>query len=143
MYITPLLMIIHSLLLNWDFVHTLLMATALEGGCEELIHNLTSHVVVDETTWHHKNVSIVVLTDKMCNLRNPAQSGTHLLMLVQGDRYTLARTADSDAGIHLATLNTLSKSMTEVGIVYRGIAPGAIVLYRITFLLKILENELL
>ena len=101
-----------------DFINPLLVAATLEGGGEELIHNLTSHVVVDETTWHHKNVSIVVLTDKMSNLRNPAQSGTHLLMLVKGDRDTLARAADGNTRINLTTLDTFSKGMTEVGIVY-------------------------
>jgi hypothetical protein len=119
------------------------MATALEGCSKELIHDLASHVVVDETTWHHKNVSIVMLTDKMCNLRNPAQAGTHLLVLVKGDRDSLARATDGYAGINLTTLYTLSKSMTEVGIVYWGIAPGAIVLIGIAFLIEILENELL
>ena len=104
------------------------MAAAFEGCSKELIHNLTRHVVVDETTWHNQYVSIVMLTDKMCNLRNPAQSCAHLLVLVQGDRDTLATATDSNTGINLATLDTLSQSVAEVRIIYAGIAPSTIVL---------------
>ena len=66
------------------------MATAFEGGCEELIHDLACHVVVDETTGHHKHVGIVVLTDEVGDLGNPAQSGAHLLVLVQRHADTFA-----------------------------------------------------
>ena len=107
----------YCLLLNGDFIYALLMATAFEGGCEELIHDLTSHVVVNETTRHHEHVGIVVLTDQMCNLWNPTQTGTHLLVLVERHGDTLARTADGYAGIYLTALDALSKCMTEVGIV--------------------------
>ena len=55
----------YCLLLNGDFIYALLMATAFEGCSKELVHNLTSHVVVDETTRHHEHVSIVVLTDEI------------------------------------------------------------------------------
>ena len=71
--------------LNRDLIHALLVAATFEGCGEELVHNLASHVIVDETAWHYQYVGIVVLTDEMCNLRNPAQSGAHLLVLVQGD----------------------------------------------------------
>jgi hypothetical protein len=93
------------------------MATAFEGGCEELIHDLTSHVVVNETTWHHQDVSIVVLTDEVGYLRYPTEACTYLLVLVERHGDTLARTADGYAGIYLTALDALSKCMTEVGIV--------------------------
>ena len=73
------------LFLYGDFIHALLVAATFEAGGEELVHNLASHVIVDETAWHYQYVGIVVLTDEMCNLGNPAQSGAHLLVLVQGD----------------------------------------------------------
>ena len=61
------------------------MPSAFEGGGKELVHNLTGHIVVDETSGHHEHIGIVVLTDQMGYLRNPAQSGTHLLVLVERD----------------------------------------------------------
>ena len=76
---------IDGLLLYGNLINSLLMASAFEGSRKELVHNLASHIVVDETTWHYQYVGIVVLTDEMCNLGNPAQSGAHLLVLVQGD----------------------------------------------------------
>ena len=118
------------------------MATAFEGGCEELVHDLARHVVVDEPTRHHEHIRIVVLTDQMGNLRNPAQTGTHLLVLVQRDADTLAATADGDTGIYLTALDTLGQSMTEVGIVNRCIAPSTVVLIGVALLFQVLEHEL-
>ena len=131
------------LLLNGNLIYTLLVAAAFEGGCEELVHNLTGRIVVDEATWHHEHVGIVVLTDEMGNLWNPAQACTYLLVLVEGDGDTFARTADGDTGIDLTTLDALSQSVTEVGIIDTRIAPGTIVLIGITLLFKVLEHELL
>ena len=106
-----------ELLLYRDFIHSLLMASAFEGSRKELVHNLASHIVVDETTWHYQYVGIIVLTDEMSNLRNPTQTGTNLLVLVQRDADAFTRTADSDTGINLTTLDTLCQSMTKVGII--------------------------
>ena len=129
--------------LNRNLIHALLMATAFEGCSKELVHNLTSHIVVDETTGHYQNVGIVVLTDEMCNLRNPAQTGTNLLVLVQGDRDTLARATDGNARINLTTLDTLSQSVAKVRIIDTCIAPSTIVLVGITLLFEVLEHKLL
>jgi hypothetical protein len=119
------------------------MATALEGSGEELVHNLTGHIIVDESTWHHEYVCIVVLTDEMSNLRDPTQTGTYLLVLVEGDGDTFTRTADGDTGIDLTTLDALSQSVTEVGIIDTRITPCTIILVRITLLFKVLEHKLL
>ena len=67
-----------------------LMPSTFEGGGKELVHNLTGHIVVDESSRHHEHVGIVVLTNQMGYLRNPAQSCAHLLVLVQRDADTLA-----------------------------------------------------
>ena len=107
----------YSSFLNWNLVHTLLVASALKGCGEELVHNLTSHIVVDKATWHHEYIGIVVLTDEMSNLRNPAQTSTYLLVLVQRDADTFTRATDSNARINLATLDTLSQCMTEIGLI--------------------------
>ena len=77
------------------------MASAFEGGSKELVHNLTGHIVVDKTTWHHEYVGIVVLTDEMCNLWDPAQTSAYLLVLVECDADTLTTTTDGNAGINL------------------------------------------
>ena len=119
------------------------MAAAFEGSSEELVHNLARHVVVDETTRHHKYVGIVVLTDEVGDLGNPAQTGSHLLVLVQGDADTLTTATDGDTGIDLTALDTLSEGMTEVGIIDGGVTPSTVVLIRIALLLEILEYEFL
>jgi len=119
------------------------MATALEWSIEILVHDYLSLTVADEATWHYETVGIVVLTDEMCYLYIPAETCTYTLMLVKGHRDTLARTAHCNTAVNLALLNTLGKSMAEVRIVNRSIAPCAIVLYLIAILLEILENELL
>ena len=119
------------------------MPSAFESGGKELVHNLTGHIVVDESSRHHEHVGIVMLTNQMGNLRNPAQAGTHLLVLVQRDADTLTTATDGNAGIHLAALDTLSQRMTEIGIVHRCITPRTIVLIGITLLFQILEHEFL
>ena len=119
------------------------MASAFEGSSEELVHNLTGHIVVDETTWHHEHVGIVVLTDEMCNLWDPTQTGTHLLVLVECDADTFARTADGDTGIKLTTLNALGQCVTEVRIIDTCVTPSTIVLVGITLLLQVLKHKLL
>ena len=119
------------------------MAAAFESSGEELVHNFSSHIVVDETTWHYQNVGVVVLTNEMSDLRNPAQTSTYLLVLVQRNANTLTRTADSDTRINLATFNALSQCVTEIGIIDTCVTPGTIVLNGITLLFQVLEYELL
>ena len=99
------------------------MASAFEGGSKELVHNLTGHIVVDKTTWHHEYVGIVVLTDEMCNLWDPAQTSAYLLVLVECDADTLTTTTDGNAGINLTTLDTFGQSVTKVWIIDTRIAP--------------------
>ena len=62
--------------LHGNLVDALLMTTAFELSGEVFVHNLASHVLVDEPARHYQHVGIVVLTDEMGNLRNPAQAGT-------------------------------------------------------------------
>ena len=76
------------------------MASALKLGGEVLVHNLTSHLLVDKATRHHQHVGIVVLTDEVGNLRNPAEASADALMLVQRHVDALAASADGNAGIH-------------------------------------------
>ena len=83
---------IDGLLLYGNLINSLLMASAFEGSRKELVHNLASHIVVDETTWHYQYVGIIVLADEMSNLRNPTQTGTNLLVLVQRDADAFTRT---------------------------------------------------
>ena len=115
------------------------MATAFEAGGEELVHNLTSHIVVDETTWHYQYVGIVVLTDEMSNLWNPAQTSANLLVLVKRHRDALATATDGNTRIYLTTLDALGQRMSEVRIIYTRITPCTIVLNGVTLLLQVLE----
>ena len=85
------------LLLNRNFIHALLMAAAFESSGEEFVHNLAGHIVVDETTWHHQNVGVVVLTNEMSDLRNPAQTSTYLLVLYRKDKQILKEVTNMPA----------------------------------------------
>ena len=91
------------------------MASALKRGFEELVHDCSCCLVVDEAAWHNQYVGIVVLTAEMGNLRNPCESGANTLMLVERDAYTLTTAANGNAGIYFATLDAFAKCMAEVG----------------------------
>ena len=66
-----------------NLVDTILMASTFKLGREIFIHDFASHILVYETSRHHQHVGIVVLTDEVRDLRNPAQTGTDALVLVQ------------------------------------------------------------
>lgn len=86
-------------------VDTFLMASAFELGGEELIHDALCHGVVDETAGHYEHIGIVVLTDEMCNLGYPAQTGTDGLVLVESHVDALAAATDCYAWEYLALLD--------------------------------------
>ena len=135
--------VVLKLFLYRDLFYATLMATAFKRYCEELVHDGTGCVVVDETTWHHEHIGIVVLTDKLSDFRAPANSRTNALMLVERHGNTLSTTTDGNAGINLAAFNTFSQCVAKIGIVDGGITPCAIVFHRVAFLFQILQNELL
>ena len=56
---------LETCLLYGNAVNASLMATALEGGGQVLVHDLAGHIVVDETAGHYQDVGIIVLTDKV------------------------------------------------------------------------------
>ena len=126
----------------WYLVDTLLMATTFKLGGEVLVHNLASHLLIDEATRHHQHVSIVVLTNQVSNLRNPAQSGADALMLVQRHVDALAAATDGNAGEHLASLDAASQCVTEVRVVARVLGISSVVLILEALLLEILLYEL-
>ena len=84
------------------------MAAALKLGGEILVHNLTGHLFINETSWHHQYVGIVVLTDEMGDLRNPAEACTDGLVLVECHINTLTRATDGNTREHLTLLDALS-----------------------------------
>ena len=104
-------------LFTFHLVDALLVTTALEVCGEELVHDATGHVGIDEAAGHDEHVGIVVLTDEVGNLGNPAQAGAYVLMLVQCHGNALTASADGDAGVHFALLDTTSQSMAEVAVV--------------------------
>ena len=129
--------------LHRNLVDALLMAPALELGGEVFVHNFASHSLVNEAPRHYEHVGVVVLSNQMGNLWNPAKSGTNALMLVQRHVDSLAAAADGYARKNLASFNATRQGMTEVAIVARLLAVRAIVLVLVSLLLKILLNELL
>ena len=118
------------------------MATAFKLRGEILIHDFASHVFVDEATRHDKDVGIVVLTDQMGNLWNPAEAGANRLMLVQRHINAFAGAADGDAGKHLAGFDAAGQGVTEVAVVTRVLAVGAVVLPCDTALVEVLLDVL-
>ena len=129
-------------LLDGNLVDALLMAATFELGGEILVHDLASHVLIDEATGHHEHVGIVVLTDEMGDLRNPAQTGTDGLVLVERHVDALTRTADGNAGIDLTLFDATSQGMTEVGVVAGLFGISTIVLILITLLFEVFLYEL-
>ena len=73
----------NDLFLYRNLFYAALMATALEGNCEKLVHDGTCRVVVDKTTWHHEHVGIIVLTNQLTNFRVPAYTGANALVLIK------------------------------------------------------------
>ena len=89
-----------------------------------------------------QHVGIVVLTDQMGDLRNPAEAGTDALVLVERHVDTLTRSADGDAGIDLTLLNTASQGVAEVAVVAGVLGVGAVVLIDVTLLVEVFLHEL-
>ena len=124
-------------------VHASLMATALEGGVQILVHDLAGHIGIDETAGHYQYVGIIVLTDKVSNLGNPAESGTDTLMLVQSHGDTLSAAAHGYTLLYLTVLYAAGKCMTVIGIVATVGSIGAVVLELQPLLLQVFNNKLL
>ena len=96
-----------------NLVDAALVTTTFEVGGEIFVHNFTGHLLIDETTGHDKHIGIIVLTDEMGNLGNPAQTGTDALVLVERHTDAFAAATDSNAGKYLAILDAACQGMTE------------------------------
>ena len=118
------------------------MASTLELGGEVLVHDGAGSLLRDEAAWHHQHIGIVVLTDEMGNLGNPAETGTYALVLVEGHIDALTRSTDGDTWEYLALLDALSQCMTEVAVVARVLSVSAVVLILVALLLEVLLYEL-
>ena len=119
------------------------MTTALEGGVQVLVHNLAGHVGIDKTAGHYQDVGIVVLTDKVSYLRDPAQSGADTLMLVQGHGDTLSAAAHGYTLLYLTVLYAAGQSVAVIGIVATVWSIGAVVLELQPLLLQVFYHKLL
>ena len=118
------------------------MSATFELGGEVLVHDGTGCLLGDEAAWHYQHVGIVVLTDEMGYLGDPAQTGTDRLVLVERHVDALTRTADGNTGEYLALLNAFSQCVTEVGVVAGVLGVGTIVLILVALLFEVLLNEL-
>ena len=119
------------------------MATALKIRGEEFVHDLTSHVRVDETSRHDQHIGIVVLTAQMGDFRNPAQACAYALVLVQRHADAFAAAADGYARIAFPVFYGLGQRMGIVGIVSTGFGIRAEILIGITFFGEVFLHELL
>lgn len=93
------------------------MTAALKFGVEELVDNLQSHLLRDETCGHGNNVAIVVLATQMGNLGTPAKGTTHIGVFVHGHLHTIAASADNDAATILAIVDNTAHLMSVIGVV--------------------------
>ena len=118
------------------------MAAAFELGRKVLVHDGASSLLRDEASRHYQHVSIVVLTNQVGNLRNPAKTGTDTLVLVKRHVDALTRAADGDTWEYLALLDALGQRVAEVGVVAGVLGISTVVLIGITLLLEILLYEL-
>ena len=66
LFIVLLKLFLQSYLLN-----ATLMTTTLEGSFEELVEDSLGSLVVDETSWKHDDIGIVVLADKLSDIFAP------------------------------------------------------------------------
>jgi hypothetical protein len=78
----------------------------------------------------------------MGDLRYPTKTCADGLVLVECHVDALATAADGNAGIYLAALYALSEGMAEVRIIAGGFGIGAVVLPRISILVKVFLDEL-
>ena len=108
-----------AVLLAGNLIYAFLVTPALKLGGEVLVHDLTGHVLVDETSRHDKHVGIVMLADEMGNLWNPAETSTYGLVLVERHVDAFAAATDSYSREHLASLDATRQSMAEVAVVAR------------------------
>ena len=118
------------------------MAPTFESSGKELVHNLTSHFVVDESSGHYQHVGIVMLTNQVGYLRNPTETCTDALVLVQRHVDAFTAAADGDTGEYLALLNALSQCMTEIRVVTRVLGVGTVVLIGVALLVEVLLHKL-
>ena len=126
-----------------DAVNAELMATALKGGVQILVHDLAGHIGIDETAGHYQYVGIIVLADKMSNLRYPAESGADALMLVQGHGDSLSAAAHGYTLLYLTALYAAGQSVAVIGIVATIGSVGAVVLELQPLLLQVFNYKLL
>ena len=130
-------------LLNRNGFDAIQMTTAGKLGVEKLIEAGTTGVFINKPTGEHNDIGVVVLADKVGNLRYPRQPGTDLLMLVERHGDAFSRTAHGNASLHLVLLNALSQLVAVSGIVAALFGVGAVVLVFNALLLKIFLDELL
>lgn len=111
------------------FVDPALMASSFEAGVEKRVDYAQRLFGFDEPGGKGKHVGIVVLACQPCQFHVPAQSRAYSLMLVEGDGYAIAASADGDAGIVPAFLHGNSQRMGEVGVVAAICAVGSEVVH--------------
>ena len=126
-----------------NLVDSFLMATAFKLCGEVLVHDGTGRLLRDETSWHDQHIGIVVLTDEVGNLGNPAETRTDRLVLVERHVDALTGATDGDAGEYLALLDTFCQCVTEIAVVAGVLGIGAVVLIGIALLVEVLLHELL
>ncbi len=93
------------------------MAAALEIRIHKHIHNLQRKLRCNKPRRQHKHIGIIVRTRQTRQLRRPAQSRTHTLMLIESHRDTIAAATHGNAGINHSPLNSKRTRMSKIRII--------------------------
>ena len=117
------------------------MTSAFKCSTEKLIQYFFCRFVIDEPSWQNKNICIIVLPYHMSNFLCPCETGSYTFMSIECHTHTLTATAYSYSWIYLTVNNSVSKSMSEIGIVTTHITVCAIILVWNMMFLKILHHK--
>ena len=93
------------------------MTSAFEFSVEEFFHDLAGSFSIDVATWHNQNIGVVVQACHFSNFRNPNQSGTDTLMLVECHTDAFTATTNSNARITFTSFYCYSQLVCKVRVV--------------------------
>ena len=93
------------------------MTTTFQRSGKERIEDRRCFRGVNETSRHHQDIGIVVLTRQTGDFGNPAQSSTYGRMLVERHGDAFSATANGNTAFALPTIDGSTEGVSEIGIV--------------------------
>ena len=106
------------------------MPTTFKISCQICLHNIPSHLITDESSWQCQNICIVMLAGKLSKLDIPAQSCSHMRMMVCRHLGTVATSAKYDSEWIFSILDILRQRMYHIRIIYAFRRIAAVIFHR-------------